>query len=277
MFNEVMYMKPKNFSKRGSLLTIRDGTLYGKNGQLFWNKELLDIRKLSTLFIEGEYTVASTAIKIMRDAQIDLVAKSGGYPCYFSSYLTRSSKLKIKQFSLFLSKKEKAKSRKILWKARASCSKRAGLPVLPKFDNLNLSLIEARYVRRLYLQIAKQNDITWKGKDITGQETHMHMWWHLLYGVIHTCLKAMNVDPDVGFIHTCPGALVYDLSDVFKPLFLKEALKEKTSASAKVFFYIYKQNKVNKLIPLMVKGLISDRHLKCFEQRLCLDHGWRGN
>lgn len=85
--------------------------------------------------------------------------------------------------------------------------------------------IEGARVRRIYDVLAKQNGITWKGRNYDYEQWEsgdlpnrcLSSANACLYGICEAAILAAGYAPAVGFIHTGkPQSFVYDIADIFK-------------------------------------------------------------
>ena len=141
-----------------------------------------------------------------------------------------------------------------------------GLPEI-KWDKQSPLIQEARDMKAVYRTAAAQAGITWAGKAATCSMRGTHSWWTVLYREIETCALRMGLDLDIGYIHQDKRALVYDIADTLKPLFLAESLKVQPYEFRR-FFELWKFYRLKRRLPLLILYFLRGTHPKCSLPRL---------
>jgi len=258
-----------NFSKMNKLLTFKTGKITCKGSVIFYNNEPISTHKVSMIYISGDTSITNSAICFISLIGITIIFKHNHYPITHLNPGLNNSKYHIAQLK---NVKKIKQQKKIIIKLRSSISKQMGLPMLSDFIKDDFSLLdEARYMKYLYVKICKKFNISWKGKKTTGSETNMHFWWYLLYALIETACMRIGVNPHIGIIHKCKKGLVYDVSDIIKPIFLQDSIISE-KGDVKAFWDIYKKYKVNMLIIKIIGSIVTldhsyqvdlSKHLEC--------------
>jgi CRISPR-associated protein Cas1 len=131
-----------------------------------------------------------------------------------------------------------ARSDRLLWQAKLALDEETRLKIVRRMFEMRfgeaaperrsidqLRGIEGARVRRLYELIARQNGVTWRGRnyDPTDFEAGdipnrcLSAATSCLYGVTEAAILAAGYAPAIGFLHTGqPLSFVYDIADLFK-------------------------------------------------------------
>jgi CRISPR-associated endonuclease Cas1 len=82
-------------------------------------------------------------------------------------------------------------------------------------------LLEAKWMKHFYEICSSFYGLKWKGRALEFQNKNpMFLFNNLLYSKVRSLIMALNLDPDIGFIHGHTGGngFVYDISDIYKPV-----------------------------------------------------------
>ncbi len=179
-----------------------------------------------------------------------------------------------------------ARSDRLLYQAKLALDETARLKVVRKMYEIRfgekpperrsveqLRGIEGARVKKLYILLAKQAGVEWKGRkyDQTQWDNSdmanrcVSSATACLYGISEAAVLAAGYAPAIGFIHTGkPLSFVYDIADLFKfdeiiPHAFKIAAKNYPDAEREVRFMcrdIFRQSKIlKKIIPLIEEVL----------------------
>jgi len=131
-----------------------------------------------------------------------------------------------------------ARSDRLLWQAKLALNEEARLKIVRRMFELRfgevaperrsidqLRGIEGARVRRLYELIARQNGVTWRGRNYDPTNFAegdipnrcLSAATSCLYGLTEAAILAAGYAPAIGFLHTGqPLSFVYDIADLFK-------------------------------------------------------------
>lgn len=238
-----------NFKKRKHFIKIDKDYIYDPK----------DLRASSaTLYKTG--TIDCKDLISLIQAGVSIFVNYGTETVAFCPSQKRASFKKIDQYKNSLNKKRKLAQTKILLSKRNTYYKALGLPTLALTDvTLNAVMLkEAVWMKRIYNILARRHGIEWKGKNDTSKDHNFHLQFKWLYHEIHACLLQMNLDPNIGIIHSHNGhGLIYDIADCFKILFIDAKFANKTAINERYLFNdVYKKHRLRVEIPLLIKKIL---------------------
>lgn len=244
-----------NYKKQNKDIIAKDVDVKEKNGIIFIGENKIT-EKTRHIFLSGRCNIDSKALYLLNEMRCTVILTHNNIPKTTLRPTTYNSRLKSRQVKMHISKRSINK----IIKERDHTAVEVNLPKISKFiKNKNMFLLyEAQYMKHIYKICSSRAGVKWEGKSTTGQKTAIHSWWRTLYAAIETCMVKMGVDTDVGIIHTSNRAFVFDVADIFKPLFLEHALVNQPG-DIKEFWLIYKKYNLKSRIPQTILSLLGDK------------------
>ncbi len=206
------------FLKRGQI-DVKDGSfvLIDKNGV----RVHIPVGGIACLMLEPGIRITHAAVALASEVGCLLIwVGEGGVRLYASGQPggARSDKL-LYQAKLALDDTLRLKVVRAMYKFRF------GEEPPKKRSIEQLRGIEGARVRGLYKIMAKQYNVTWKGRIYDPRDWNkgdipnkcISAANHCLYGICEAAILAAGYAPAIGFIHTGkPQSFVYDIADLFK-------------------------------------------------------------
>jgi CRISPR-associated endonuclease Cas1 len=264
-YNIRIFMKNKNFctfKKKTSTLYIEYGFCRIERGCLVVSKgeesERFELKKINLVFLSDRCSVTTACLKILTDAGCTVaIDTQDKIPSISFSHKYRNGINKVRQIECHIRPKKRLKVAKKLAKLRNNVLSQMGLISKIKYlecKNINEILsAEGACIKAFYKEISEKYE--------TKEEPEYLMLAHkILYGLCASAIVNMSYEINVGIIHgaTNGGGLIFDLSDIFKPLIyefcLKNSFLDKNDFIKQLLNY-FKQNHFNKEMSKILESL----------------------
>lgn len=226
-------MKVKNVSRRKKFLILNNSSIDYKTGSFLSNGQKIDMADCAVLILKSSCSITGSAIntlscmgtQVQFCSDLDLTA--------IIPNQRRKPILKLKQYDLVSKLKKRERAIRILFKERNKTLTEIGynksIKISSYKENTKIMLEEAKWAKRFYMDIYKTHGKKWMGKNNQCQYfKNAHLMYKWLYAVISNIITGMGMDQDLALLHGnhTPGGLIYDLADIFKPIYLSAALIE---------------------------------------------------
>lgn len=256
----------------GNEVLLRDNLLVMKRGDEVI--EVYPILTIDSIVIGTNTNISMDDIVDITSMGVDVIVESNKKSSSITSNSKRNCSLKIKQISKsVVSTEQRLKSAVSLIKSRISFAEkhlRYSVPVIKLDSSMSLeelTLCEARWMKQFYKMSSYNHGVNWSGRrDAFSEKNPMFLINSLLYPKVRGMILAMNLDPDLGFIHghTKGYGFIYDIADVFKPvvsidLAFRLIANDNISweMASKSFYELYEEIEINREIVKIIKEIIN--------------------